>query len=191
MSHSPLLVFALREENPDVFTHEEVLYTGLGKVQASIALTEHLAENQVSCVVNLGTAGSSHFTAGEVVYCRRFIQRDMDVTPLGFERWQVPFSDLPVVLEHGIACPELPEAICGTGDSFDVSHTQEEYTIVDMEAYALALVCMRRDIPFVCLKYISDGADSEAASDWNEALLLAANGLQRALSTVTLPGRSG
>ena len=39
-----------------------------------------------------------------------------------------------------------------------------------MEAYALAKICKLENIDFVCIKYISDGADTSAADDWNAAL---------------------
>ncbi|MGO1648765.1 MAG: phosphorylase family protein, partial [Sphingobacterium sp.] len=58
------------------------------------------------------------------------------------------------------------EGICGTGDSFEMEHHGGGYNIVDMEAYALALVAMKEQIPFLSLKYITDGADDQAASDW-------------------------
>ena len=35
-----------------------------------------------------------------------------------------------------------------------------------MEAYAMALIAKQEQIPFLCLKYISDGADGAAAEDW-------------------------
>ena len=188
MKNKRLLVFALREENPDIFDHDEVLYTGLGKVQAAISLSEYLAERRPSCVVNLGTAGSSEHPAGSVVCCNRFIQRDMNCTALGYQQWQVPFSEIPIVLEYGEAVTGLPLATCGTGDSFDTTHSQSQYTIVDMEAYALALVCQRKGVPFVCLKYISDGANSDAATDWNDSLLKAGRALQQALHLRTAAG---
>jgi len=60
----------------------------------------------------------------------------------------------------------LQEGICGTGDNFEMAHSATGYNVVDMEAYALALVAMKENIPFLCLKYISDGADGNAAEDW-------------------------
>ena len=47
-----------------------------------------------------------------------------------------------------------------------MGHISLDYNVVDMEAYALAVVAMQEDIPFLCLKYISDGADDNAAEDW-------------------------
>ena len=60
----------------------------------------------------------------------------------------------------------LPEGICGTGDNFEMGHAATAYNVVDMEAYALAMIAMKENIPFLCLKYISDGADDNAADDW-------------------------
>ena len=37
-----------------------------------------------------------------------------------------------------------------------------------MEAYALAKICKNFQTPFISFKYISDGADSNSADDWNE-----------------------
>jgi adenosylhomocysteine nucleosidase len=35
-----------------------------------------------------------------------------------------------------------------------------------MEAYAIAKCCQRKDIEFVCWKYVSDQANSDAHNDW-------------------------
>jgi len=42
------------------------------------------------------------------------------------------------------------------------------YDVVDMEAYAIAKCCYECDVDFVSFKYITDGANDDAASDWNE-----------------------
>ncbi|NOM41512.1 nucleosidase, partial [Klebsiella pneumoniae] len=114
-------------------------------------------------IVNLGSAGSQRHGKGEVVCCTRFVQRDMDVTPLGFARYQTPLSDIPVVLEHGAQIPGLALETCGSGDNFEINHGDAPYDVVDMEAYVLALIARDENIPFVCLKYISDDAGSDAA----------------------------
>ncbi|MFP4313638.1 MAG: nucleosidase [Alphaproteobacteria bacterium] len=180
----PLLVFAMKEESKDVFTGYEVLHTGIGKVNAAYALTARLANNKPSIVINLGTAGSRKHKGGTIVNCTQFIQRDMDVTLLGFEKWQTPFSSDPVIIEHGKKIDGLTQGICGTGDNFDTSDNAIEFDAVDMEAYALALICARENIPFLCLKYISDGADDSAGKDWNKALEIAANSLKGSLLTI-------
>jgi len=101
-----------------------------------------------------------------VVCCTQFVQRDMDVRGLGFELYKTPFSNIPLVLDYGLPMQNFPEGTCGTGDNFEMEHNTTQYNVVDMEAYALATVAQKEQIPFLCLKYISDGADDSAAEDW-------------------------
>lgn len=176
-----LLVFAMEEESKGHFEHYDVLHTGIGKVNATYALTKALSKNKPPIVINLGTAGSPLFPGGSVVCCMNFIQRDMDVQSLGFKPYQTPFSDIPVVIEYGETLPDLPLGTCGSGDNFEIAHDVTDYNVIDMEAYALARVCQNEGIPFLCLKYISDGADSDASNDWQESLNRAAAALEKAL----------
>ena len=46
--------------------------------------------------------------------------------------------------------------------------------VLDMEAYALAKVCRAENVPFAAVKYITDGADADAAEHWPERLRHAA-----------------
>ena len=177
----PLLVFAMKEESAGAFDDHEALHTGIGKVNASYALTKYLQNNKPSMIINMGTAGSRKHKGGSVINCTEFVQRDMDVTVLGFEKYKTPFSDDPIILNHGAIIDGLEKGLCGTGDNFDASDAAFDYDVVDMEAYALALICQRENIPFLCLKYISDGADDNADSDWNAALERAADALKTEL----------
>lgn len=163
-----LFVFALESEAADDFNHVNTLITGIGKVNATFGLAKEIWRKRPELIINLGSAGSNHFKRGEVVCCTGFVQRDMDVRGLGFELYQTPFSDLPPVLPHGLKYQGLPEGICGTGDSFEMNHSTTVYNLVDMEAYPMAMIARKENIPFLCLKYISDGADGGAADDWNE-----------------------
>lgn len=171
----PLFVFALESEAAGAFEEADTLITGIGKVHAAYRLTRALRTVRPGMIVNLGSAGSPLFARDSVVCCTRFVQRDMDVTGLGFQRFETPLSGLGPVLEYGRALGGLPVGVCGTGDSFEMAHQGEEYNVIDMEAYALALVAREERIPFVCLKYISDGADGRAAGDWTEAVHRAAS----------------
>jgi len=161
-----LFVFALEMEAGEVFNNQNSLFTGIGKVNASYELTKTIHQKKPDLIVNLGTAGSSHFSKGDVVCCTQFVQRDMDVRGLGFELYKTPFSNIPLVLDYGLPMQNFPEGICGTGDNFEMEHNTTQYNVVDMEAYALATVAQKENIPFLCLKYISDGADDGAAEDW-------------------------
>lgn len=161
-----LFSFALESEAADVFENYNTLITGIGKVNAAYELTKAINQKRPSLIINLGSAGSNFYKKGDVVCCTRFIQRDMDVRPLGYELYETPLSGLPPVLEYGLKMDGLQEGICGTGDSFEMGHSTVLYNVVDMEAYVLAMIAMKEKIPFLCLKYISDGADDNAAEDW-------------------------
>ncbi len=155
----------------------EVLYTGVGKVNATYALTRRLAQAgaQELLVLNLGSAGSPVFRTGEVVAAHRFVQRDMDATGLGFAHGQTPFEDTPLQLECAPVFHAYPHGICGSGDSFLQGAPPMPCDMIDMEAYALARVCLRESVPFACVKYITDGADATAHLDWKENLARAAH----------------
>lgn len=178
----PLLVFAMKEESQDVFPEYDVLHTGIGKVNAAYGLMKYLAANPApSVIINMGTAGSRRHKGGAIVNCTRFIQRDMDVTPLGIPLYQTPFSDDPVEIVYGKRIDSLPEGLCGTGDNFDTTEQAERFDVVEMEAYALALIARRENIPFLCLKYVSDGADGDGAGDWEKSLHKTAEALRASL----------
>jgi len=182
--NKPLIVCALEVETQDQLKDYDVLYTGVGKVNATIRLMEKLggifAEYAYSLsregallpsiVINYGTAGSRKYKKGELIDCTKFIQRDMDVTGLGFQRGETPYeSEPPVVLQTSSSFnPIGKHATCGTGDSFVEDKSQYYGEVVDMEAYALAKVCTYYAIPFISFKYISDGADGDANNDWEE-----------------------
>lgn len=178
---STLVVMALEIESQGLFAERgvPVLYTGLGKVNAAYrlarALTEHRAKHgSLPQVVNFGTAGSPTLTAGSVVACRRFVQRDMDVTGLGFALGTTPFEEVPPALEFAALFPGLPEGVCGTGDRFETGKPLVDCDVIDMEGYALAKVCHLEGAAFGAVKFVTDGADGDAGVDWQANLPRAA-----------------
>jgi adenosylhomocysteine nucleosidase len=175
-----LLVVALRVETQGLLEAAGArLFTGAGKVNATYALMRELAEfharGESPLVVNLGTAGSRTYPAGSLVASRRFAQRDMDVTGLGFPLGVTPFEEqVPAELEFPELFGHLPHGVCGTGDRFEAHSSKLAWDLIDMEAYALAKVCFLERVPFACAKYVSDGADGAAATDWQTSLNAAA-----------------
>lgn len=178
---NPLIVFAMEVEAGKEFHDQNVIITGIGKVNAAYALTKAIQEHQPDIIINLGTAGSNTLKRGEVGNCTSFVQRDMDVSPLGFEKYKTPLSEEEIILKYGIQLDSQQAYCCGTGDSFDTGHSEDLYQIVDMEAYVLAYIAKQENIPFLCLKYISDGADDDAASDWTEEVKRAGQKLKEVL----------
>jgi len=177
-----LVAMALTAESAGRFEKRgvDVLYTGVGKVNAAIALTRRIARLRREgrgppLVVNFGTAGSARVPALTLVACRRFVDRDMDVGALGFAPGVTPFDELPPILEFPAVFTGLPEAVCGTGDSFATTDHGLACDVVDMEAYALAKACRIEGAGFACAKYVSDGADANAADHWRENVAGAAD----------------
>jgi adenosylhomocysteine nucleosidase len=182
MQRSLLVVMALEVEAQGRVQAEAapLLFTGVGKVNAAHRLTRRLFEEREQgrhpLVVNFGTAGSRRFPTGALVACRHFVQRDMDVTGLGFAAHETPFESVPRELEFPEIFPGLEHGTCGSGDRFEAGRDDPSFDVVDMEAYALAKVCLFEGVSFACAKYITDGADSNAATDWQANLPRAAEG---------------
>tara|TARA_A100001391_G_scaffold200187_1_gene184265 strand:+ start:188 stop:796 length:609 start_codon:yes stop_codon:yes gene_type:complete len=168
-----LIVCALEVETQGQLEDYDVLYTGVGKVNATFALTRKFGKYgsyiPYDMVINYGTAGSRKIKKKTLVDCTKFIQRDMDVTGLGFMRGETPFEQDPpfVIQQQNIEFnPIGRNATCGSGDNFVEDKTNYYGEVVDMEAYALAKVCYLYDVPFISFKYITDGADEQAHEDW-------------------------
>lgn len=156
-----LVILALPEEAPALINQPGVFFTGVGKVNAAIKVTQLIAQHRPQRVINFGTAGG--ITVGPGFYeISKFVQRDMQCKELGYAPGQTPFDTLPMMLSthsHGL--------VCSTGDNF-VNDPQLEVPadVVDMEAYAIAKACQAANVEFVCWKFISDQANADASADW-------------------------
>jgi len=176
MEKNILIVSALEVETQGKLDDWDVIYTGVGKINATMTLVDRLTDyNYVKpdLVINYGTAGSRKIKKKTLVDCTKFVQRDMDVTGLGFLRGETPFEqDPPVIIQpqHIDFNPIGRNATCGTGDCFVEDKSQYYGEVVDMEAYALAKVCYLYGVPFISFKYITDGADEQAHEDWEANL---------------------
>jgi len=173
-----LIVCALEEETNGELDEYNVIYTGVGKVNATYELTAELFFQMKTgitltlpslkipeLVINFGTAGSRYMPIHTLVKCTKFIQRDMNTIPLGTRLGETPFEeDVPVNI-----CFGSDGHICGTGDNFVEDVDEEVYSdVFDMEAYALAKVCYKVGIDFVSFKYITDNVNEKSANDWKE-----------------------
>ncbi|MBL6783109.1 MAG: 5'-methylthioadenosine nucleosidase [Alphaproteobacteria bacterium] len=162
-----IIIVALESELPaHLLPDWPVIYSGVGKVNASIAASIAIQQYQPDVILNYGTAGSLDHTLHGLIEIGEFIERDMDVEALGFAKGLTPFEDaITISFGHdGVRC--------GTGDQFVTSVPDLWTEVVDMEAYALAKCAKAYGSDFRSLKYISDMADDSAANDWqaNQAL---------------------
>jgi len=165
MKQDLALMMALANESKGLFESAgiDVHYSGIGKVNAAFKAYDVIQKTGCKTLLNLGTAGSSHFDAHALVEVTEFVQRDMDVSPLGFAVGVTPLEDA--------------QGICGTGDSFETGLPKVPCNLVDMEGYAIAKVCKKLGVRLISVKYITDGANDTAHLDWEENLLLGAQKL--------------
>ena len=181
-----LIVMALAQESRGRLeaAGADLLYTGVGKVNAAVAMARRLAEIRLSgaalpLVVNLGTAGSRKVVTHTLVACNSFTQRDMDVSGLGFAPGVTPFDEAPAVIEFPPVLAHLSQHTCSTADSFATHRHSVDGDVVDMEAFALARACLAEGARFACVKYVTDGADVDSAAHWEAALDAASMAFER------------
>lgn len=162
--HTIILV-AIPEEVPNDLRHRSnVFFTGVGKVNAAMITAALIEQYNPKRIVNFGTAGGITVPTG-LYQCTRFVQRDMTCQALGCTPGQTPF-ETEIAIQFG------PQGYtCSTGDNFVMNPVLEiPADLVDMEAYAIAKCCQRKGIEFVCWKYVSDQANSDAHDDWKSSV---------------------
>lgn len=162
-----IIVIALPHEAEGLEKFAPVVYTGVGKVNASIKLYEAIVKYQPDSVINYGTAGGIADLVG-LHKVAHFVQVDMDVRGLDFPRGITPLSDEKL--------PEKTGIVLGTGDSFITNAEKQleglgvDIDLVDMEGYALNKVCEHHGVKFEAYKFISDNANESAGEDWTESV---------------------
>jgi len=187
MKNDIALIMALPNESKGLFEQAgiQVHYSGIGKVNAAFTAFDVIQKTGCKTILNLGSAGSSLFNAHELVEVRTFVQRDMDLSPLGFEIGVTPMDNFfPQEIHLETFFQDLSQGICGTGDSFETGQPKVHCDLVDMEGYALAKVCKKLNTRLISVKYITDGANATAHLDWEENLLLGAQKLLKLYQSI-------
>lgn len=151
------------------------LMTGVGPVEAAVAVTRALAERSTSLprlVVSLGSAGSRTLNQCGIYQASAVSYRDMDASALGFPKGQTPFLDLPPVLPL-TTIGGIPTATLSTGADIvsGTAYDGIDADMVDMETYAVLRACQTFGVPLLALRGISDGAaELGHVNDWMQYL---------------------
>jgi adenosylhomocysteine nucleosidase len=164
------------------FAHPDanICYMGVGKVNAAIAAQHIIDAEKPRLMISMGTAGSSVFDYGEIVNPTGWVQRDMNTTELLAPKYVVPMTNDAPVLEYGHRDARYKAAICGSGDTFVRSITEDIWNCVEMEGFAIAYACRAVGVPFVSYKFISDGkSENTTDNEWAETLNLARAALHK------------
>ncbi|APC13060.1 MULTISPECIES: 5'-methylthioadenosine/S-adenosylhomocysteine nucleosidase [Providencia] len=171
-----------------------LLKSGIGKVAAAIGTTLLLEHCQPDVVINTGSAGGldPRLNVGDIVVSTEVRYHDADVTAFGYEPGQmaqcppafVADSNLINVAEQCINLLDM-NAVRGlvcSGDAFingaeplaRIKAMFPQVAAVEMEATAIGQVCHQFGVPFVVVRAISDVADKESHTSFDEFLPIAA-----------------
>ena len=172
-----------------------LLQSGIGKVNAAISTTLLLSKFAPSKVINIGSAGgyAEALNVGDVVISDQVCHHDVDVTVFGYAMGQVPgmpatyAADENLIADAKAAVTRLnlvqaQVGLIGTGDSFMQDPVRVEKVrgdfptllAVEMEAAAVAQVCVKFETPFVVVRALSDIAGKESSQSFEEFLVVAA-----------------
>lgn len=154
------------------------LFTGVGPIEASAALSRELARREATgklprLIVSLGSAGSRTLRQTEIYQVRSVSWRDMDASPIGFDKGRTPFLDLPAEIGLPLLLHELPAARLSTGANIvsGTGYDSIDAEMVDMETFAHLRAAMHFGVPLVGLRGISDGAEElREIEDWSACL---------------------
>ncbi|QWB95820.1 5'-methylthioadenosine/S-adenosylhomocysteine nucleosidase [Mycoplasmatota bacterium] len=159
-----IVIGAMKEELEKINKHKDtlIIQTGVGKVNASMKLTQVLMEHQVDAIYNVGFAGASkHYEIGDVILISDAMYHDFDLTFFGYEKGQVPhypqkfISNKTIMNQIKRKIEKIKTGSLYTGDYFMTKSVDLPY-IVDMEGAALYQVAYAFKIPMVSIKIVSD-----------------------------------
>lgn len=159
---TPLVVVALAEEAAYLGERLPVLLTGVGKVNAAVAVSAVLARARPAVVVNVGTAGAVRSGWEGTHEVSRVIQHDLDDDLLQ----ALTGRSFAAPVDLDVDGPRL-----ATGDVFVSAGADRERVsavadLADMEGYAVAVAARQAGVPVRLVKHVSDTADEAAASSW-------------------------
>lgn len=171
----PLLVMAVREEAQFYDGDLPLLLTGIGKLNAAVALASVLARGpRPSGIINLGTAEALRPGCEGTHVIGRVIQHDLDgavLRQLTGESWGQPF----VLADR--AGPTLATGEVLISDPAVRDRLAQRAALLDTEAYALAAAANQVGVPIRVVKHVSDSASDEPAKSWRATMADSAHAL--------------
>lgn len=151
-----------------------VMKSGVGKVNAALSTTVLLERLQVSGVINIGTAGGLKEDENilDAVISTRVVQHDFDTSPVdgeeGIGLYFEADQDLADICVQALEQLDVHvhRGLIATGDQFIANDAEvqklterfPEAICAEMEAGAVAQVCAHYQVPFVCMRSLSDVA---------------------------------
>jgi len=184
-----LIAHALEDEKGNIhFPGHQVSFccTGMGKVQAGLAVEEAVLTRKPDLVLNIGSCGALHFAIGDILMCTRFIDRDLLKVAIPGICSELMFTD--DIRKAGLFPGQDIHYTVSTGDSFVTAEAEMGpfADVIDMEAFAIACACQRHGIPFVAIKYVTDIIGKNSVKAWTEKLASSRSGLEAFLQSIQI-----
>ncbi|GGK12122.1 5'-methylthioadenosine/S-adenosylhomocysteine nucleosidase [Caldalkalibacillus thermarum] len=169
--------------------------SGVGKVNASVCTQILIDDYDVDYIIFTGVAGGvdPQLNIGDIVISTECQQHDIDASPVGFKKGEIPFAETSVfkadpflirLAESYRPEEDTVQIVKGkilSGDQFiaDPEHVEQLYhmfngSCVEMEGAAVAQVCHLNQVPFVIIRSLSDKADRKANINFAEFTKVAA-----------------
>jgi adenosylhomocysteine nucleosidase len=166
------------EYGPHLRSRISPLMTGVGPVESAAATAAALgaldrANKLPGLIVMLGSAGSRTLEHAKVYQASSVAYRDMDCSPLGFEKGVTPFIEQPAVIPLPLRIPGVPEASISTGAQIVSGDMYGAIAadMVDMESFAVVRAGTQFNVPCIVLRGISDGrGELSKFEHWTEYL---------------------
>lgn len=152
------------------------LKCGRGLIRARKNISEYLTTHKTDLVLNAGTAGalSPDLQKGDLIWVEELLTDSGESLKIEQRKY---CSGIPEYWKRGILYSSSVPVLTDTRKQ--QIHRKYRAAAVDMEAYALAQECQKRELPFLAMKVISDQADSVAIADFNRYLWVALGILKR------------
>ena len=167
-----------------------IVQCGMGKVNAGICAHTLIREFGCDRIINTGVAGSldNRLDIGDIVVSTEAVQHDFDVSFLGFDKGEIPYTGLVAFPADEALRAAAAEAVRQTapevhvmegrvcsGDQFIYRIAQKEEILhnfggdcCEMEGAAIAQVCHLNHTPFVIIRAISDKPDGSKIVNFPE-----------------------
>ena len=167
----------------------------VGTVNAALCAYEILKTHEPDVLINAGTAGGFRekgAAIGDVFLVDEVKYHDRRIPIPTFTKYGVGAIRTAETPNMRKTLKDLKRGVCSTGNSLDATEVDREMmsrndaSVKEMEAAAVAKVCEMFDVPFVCVKAITDIVDGPHAAEkeFLENLAMAGKRLQETVPKV-------
>jgi len=169
---------------------------GIGKVNSSVCTTLLIDRFKIDQLIFTGVAGGTNpnIEVGDIVISTELIEHDFDCTAFGMKHGEIPRMDtsifkadknlikiaetssLELFNKKNIYTGRIVSGDVFVAESQKINWLRETFNseCTEMEGAAVAHVCHLFKIPFVIIRSISDKANGNAKTDFQEFVKLAA-----------------